>query len=292
MLSKEQKKEYRSDLFRHLDGIAVSPVAHALHHSGVCKFLLENETVNLNTLREKFSANEGYLNVALRILASQGWLAYSVNNDEEEISVRTNSSSALAFKHFDLYNDVVELIKFGERFHPRKFELEPFRKLEKIFKKYQAGYSIDLSAYAEDERLVITQILKHIEGILVGPTVVLLGMGGMFHKYFMEAYFRPDEYHKYPEEFAKILDFLSHLGWFKKKKESYQFTDKGLFYARRSSAYGVTVSYMPTFRKLDDLIFGNPEILRITSPGEKEMHVDRAMNVWGSGGAHAAYFKK
>jgi hypothetical protein len=64
-----------------------------------------------------------------------------------------------------------------------------------------------------------------------------------------------------------------------------------LFFAKRASAYGVTVSYLPTFSKMDDLIFGNPSILRIVGDGEDEIHVDREMNVWGSGGAHDTYFK-
>jgi len=65
-----------------------------------------------------------------------------------------------------------------------------------------------------------------------------------------------------------------------------------LFFAKRASAYGVTVSYQNSFRHLDDLIFGNPLILKVDKAGSKEKHVDREMNVWGSGGAHGAYFKK
>jgi hypothetical protein len=42
-------------------------------------------------------------------------------------------------------------------------------------------------------------------------------MNGMFHKYFMEISFRPEEYHKSPELFVKILDFFTFLGWFKEK---------------------------------------------------------------------------
>jgi SAM-dependent methyltransferase len=36
--------------------------------------------------------------------------------------------------------------------------------------------------------------------------------------------------------------------------------------------------------------FGDPEILRTRDQLETEIHVDRATNVWGSGGAHAVYF--
>jgi SAM-dependent methyltransferase len=43
---------------------------------------------------------------------------------------------------------------------------------------------------------------------------------------------------------------------------------------------------------MDELLFGNPLILRSSLPNATEIHVDREMNVWGSGGAHSAYFKK
>jgi len=113
----------------------------------------------------------------------------------------------------------------------------------------------------------------------------------MFHKYFMETSFSPEEFHKHPEVFKIILDFFTHLGWFTRKKDNYQFTELGLSFAKRASAYGVTVSYLPMFKNMDNLLFGNPKLLRETAIGEDEIHVNREMNVWGSGGAHTTYFK-
>jgi SAM-dependent methyltransferase len=107
----------------------------------------------------------------------------------------------------------------------------------------------------------------------------------------MEISFRPEEFHKSPEMFKKILDFFAWLGWFNEKNGNYQFTETGLFFAKRASAYGVTVSYLPTFAKVEELMFGNPAALRMVADGEDEIHVDREMNVWGSGGAHDTYFK-
>ncbi len=291
MLSKEIKQQYRSDLFKHLDGIVTAPTAYSLLQNNILDHLLTVGPISLHSLSQKFKANEGYFNVALRILASQGWVDYDVNNKKDEIIINSNDLTALAIKYIPLYKDVVHLMKFSENFHPRKFEKEPFLVLNSIFEKYRDGYGITPSE-ENKERTIQEQVLKHIEGILVGPTTVLLGMGGMFHKYFMEASFKPEEYHKDPDSFEKILDFLSHLQWFTKRNGTYQFTDKGLFFAKRASAYGVTVSYIPTLRKLDDLIFGNPNVLREIPERADEIHVDREMNVWGSGGAHAAYFKK
>ncbi len=290
MLSREAKRQLQSTLFRHLDGIVTAPTAYSLHEKGVLDFLLKHKHVPLDELCKTFNANEGYLNVALRVLCSQGWLNQHLDNTDDTIQFSVTDRSECAFKHVHLYSDVVHLLKYSGAYHPRKFEIEPFRVLDKIFVKYKDGY--DLPATSNQTELdVRAQILKHIEGILVGPTVVRLGMNGMFHKYFMDASFRPDEYHNDPESFTRILNFFTFLGWFIEKKGTYQFTENGLYYAKRAAAYGVTTSYIPTIRNLDELIFGDPYILRNQKPGSPEIHVDREMNVWGSGGAHSSYFK-
>ena len=291
MLSRDQKSQYRKDLFRHLDGLVTAPTAYTLHKHGVLKHILASGTVQLKDLSSQFKANEGYLNVALRILASQGWLDYTVDNQQDEITIKTNAKSAIVFEHIVLYKDVVDLLILSGDYHPRLFQKEPFQKLAHIFEQYKKNYGI---TFSEDSthRAIQEQILKHIEGAITAPSIVALGMNGMFHKYFMEASFRADEFHKDTESFSSLLDFFTHLDWFEKNKETYKFTDKGLFFAKRASAYGVTVSYQNTFRHLNDLLFGDPTTLWNTQAGEDEKHVDRTMNVWGSGGAHGAYFKK
>jgi len=70
-----------------------------------------------------------------------------------------------------------------------------------------------------------------------------------------------------------------------------ELTGSGRYAAQTASAYGVTVSYLPMFAAVSTLLFGNPRIPRVDPSGFETM-VDRAMNVWGSGGAHTTYFKK
>jgi SAM-dependent methyltransferase len=291
MLSPEEKSAYRAELFRHLDGIAVAPVAYALKKEGVLDFLLKNDHCKLSELNEHFNANEGYFNIGLRILASQGWLIYEIDAKNNIVHLRTNERSSIAFSKADLYEEVVEFLKISSEFHPRHFEREQFTALNRILNKYKSG-EYNPSSEEEVAKEVEYQIQKHVEGVLVGPITVMLGMDGMFHKYFMEASFSADEFHEDPVSFSKILDFFAHLEWFTKNNEHYRFTNKGLFFARRSSAYGVTVSYIPTFRRVDELMFGNAMIFKSSSSNVSEIHVDREMNVWGSGGAHSAYFKK
>lgn len=287
MLTKKDKELLRGTIFRHLDGIATATTAFSLHQKGVLTHLLENEQVSISEITKSYKANEGYLNVALHILCSQGWLEQDIDNSTNRVTYKTNSRSTRAFQLVPLYENAVKLLNYSVKFPEELIGADAFSALDRIFNTYKNHFGLENI----DGDSIAFQVLKHIEGAIVGPIIVLLGVNGLFHKYFMEASFTAEEYHKDPESFKKILDFFSYLGWFIKKKNTYQFTDKGLFFAKRASAYGVTVSYLPTFLQLDELIFGNPLVLKTENPSDTEKHVHREMNVWGSGGAHATYFK-
>lgn len=287
MLTKKDKEHFRSIIFRHLDGLATATTSIALNAKNILPYLLEKKKVELSELTHEFNANEGYLNIALRILCSQGWLDQDIDNVSNTIFYNTNEKSEKAFGLVSLYQDAVTLLSYSVKFPEERIGTDAFIVLERIFNKYQNNFGLKEPLEGSVEK----QLLMHIEGVIIAPIIVMLGVNGLFHKYFMEASFRAQEYHKDPESFKKILDFFSYLGWFDKKNETYRFTDKGLFFAKRASAYGVTVSYLPTFIKLEELIFGNPLILKTSSPQETEKHVHREMNVWGSGGAHSTYFK-
>lgn len=290
MLTKQEQSLLREQLFRHLDGIVTAPSAYYLKTKGVTDYLLEVKQASLTELSLKFDANDGYLNIALRGLCSQGWLNVETNNANNTVVYSTKAISEIAFNHFEMYASVVALLETSDTFYTGVFERDTFTKMEAIFKEFMNQFGIELSKNPE-ELQIQQQILTHIEGLLIGPTLVRLGMTGMFHKYFMETRFEPQEFHKDYEGFSRLLDILSNLGWFNKTHGAYEFTDKGLFFAKRASAYGVTVSYLPTFRKLKELIFGDALYFKKWNKGKEEKHVNREMNVWGSGGAHTSYFK-
>ena len=255
-----QKTKLRSKLFRHLDGIVISPTAYTLKKHGVTDYLLQNKKVELKNLTSKFNANEGYLNVALRGLCSQGWLIQNIDNENDSVSYETNEKSKIAFNYFYLYEDVTDLLKMSDKYHPRKFEVEPFLKLKSIYEKHKTNYGIKLSK-KKLQRNIEEQILAHIEGILVGPTIVHLGITGMFHKYFMESRFKPEEFHENYQEFEKLLNLLTELGWFNVKNGAYQFNEYGFFFAKRASAYGVTVFVHSYTQKI-----GRSDIWRSINP--------------------------
>jgi len=110
MISKQKSVILRSKLFRHLDGIVIAPTAYSLKKHGIIDYLLLHKKIDLAKLAAKFNANEGYLNVALRGLCSQGWLNQHVDNQKNSITFEINDKSEIAFNHFFLYEEAVELL--------------------------------------------------------------------------------------------------------------------------------------------------------------------------------------
>jgi hypothetical protein len=181
MISKDKSVLLRSKLFRHLDGIVITPTAYSLKKHGITDYLLLNKKADLAALAAKFNANEGYLNVALRGLCSQGWLNQEVDNQKNTVTFEINETSKIAFNHFFLYEEATTLLQLSVNYHPKKFMTGPFLKLESMYKKLKKNFGIELSEN-KLERTIQEQIFTHIEGIIVGPTIVHLGISGLLHK--------------------------------------------------------------------------------------------------------------
>lgn len=282
-----EPKKLREQIFRHLDGVVTVPVVNALYSKGVLAHILEHTQVEIDDLTKCFDANKGYLNVALRVLASQGFLDYNVDNTAEKIFIKVNSKTSSLIDSISWYQLVKPLLT--------SYNVEDF--MGDFADENHHVFTV-INYYLEKKNKVSVddaspeyQFMKHIEGYLISPMIVKLAMSGMFHKYFMESSFSAEEFHKRPEVFKRILEFFVELGWFNKINGHYQFTEEGLFFAKRATSYGVTVSYLPIFHNLENILFGKSNALRDIDNQEDEIHVDRAMNVWGSGGAHATYFK-
>ena len=292
ILSKKDKGQLRTYIFRHLDGLVMAPTAFALHQAGVIERISEDDEVSLAELTGEFKANEGYLNVALRMLCSQGWLGRRIEADD--IFYRSTPRGRIAAEYCSYYRDVVSYLPYAVKMPEyilNGFETKALVQLKTLFHNYQNRFGMPDVSDPEEEA-VQYQIYKHIQGMIIGPLIVALGINGMFNEYFSIAPFEVEEFTEHHDEVKAIVDFFTWVGWFTQKGSVYKFTPEGLFLARRAAAYGVTVSYLPTFLQIHELLFGNPDVFRNQPASSPELHVNRSMNVWGSGGAHSGYFKK
>lgn len=286
MLSRTEKHRYRSQLFSHLNGFVIAPTAHCLHKFKVCKYILYKQTVCITDLASQLNANEGYLNIALRLIASQGWLEQNIDNVNNKVLYSCNEKTAVAFNYFHLYNYAFTYLK------ELGLSETPFNKSQILLIESYLKWYLDLIEnlkYPKKDASVVSEIFCHLEGVLIGPILVNAGLKKAFQTYYIHQ--QSETNNTLTPEFYRLLTVLSQLGWFEYQNNSYVFTNKGLFFTKRASAYGVTISYQPTLTHLDELIFGDPLLFKNALLGTTEKHVNRTINVWGSGGAHATYFK-
>lgn len=283
----QMEEYYRQLLFRHLDGIVCIPIIGCLQENGMMEYIKSNECFSLHEVAQYKKSNVGYLHVALRCLASQGILKYQSGENPNAILFKHSEKTLLLLKLVPLIQPIYTRFKKSDFFTSVQWNSSHKEDVQFLLSEYQAiqqKLKNESNSFAED-------LLLMLEGFFVGPIIVGLGMTGMFHNYFMESSFTAEEFHKEPQLFETILEFLSQLGWFSEKNKHYQFTDLGLSFAKKATAYGVTVSYLPMFQSLDKLLFGNATEVKEYNLLETEKHVNREMNVWGSGGAHSTYFK-
>ena len=285
-MNREEKKSLRGILFRHLDGIAVAPTVSALYKGGISSYILQNPNFSFQNLSSEFEINEGYLNVALRLLASQGWLQRKIIKDGEKIDFNLTGKGRIALFNANYYTLFCDFIPTLINIDQYLFSSEAKSNEDKF-----SNLIVDLknlnNKYNESGTTE-WEMVRHLEGLLVGPILVALGMSEFFTEIIENDFDIDDEIiHQFPQV-ESVINLFTMLDWIDKK----HFTNVGKFFLKRAVAYGVTVSYLPTFMQTSELLFGNPNKLWIRTKEGLETHVDRRMNVWGSGGAHTLYFKK
>tara|TARA_B100000029_G_scaffold169787_1_gene166027 strand:- start:6365 stop:7984 length:1620 start_codon:yes stop_codon:yes gene_type:complete len=292
-MDKNKKYIYRSILFQHLDGIVITPVLSCLYKQNIINYILVKKNFTLNDLESNFKVNLGYLNISLRLLASQGFLIQKNHKNYNNIAFKITKLGKQFFKDLKIYslffNLLPDLIKFDEFI------------LKNNAVKFIADIKNILILLDEEKNKLITsnniadsRKITHLEGFLIGPILVSFTINELFPKNMLkEKKINFQEIKGNRAVIKLVIVFLEKLKWITNiSNKEYQISDKGLFFFKRATSYGVTVSYLPTFLNIDDLIFGNPNILWKRTSNGMETHVNRSMNVWGSGGAHKLYFKK
>lgn len=294
-----QKADVRAVVFGHLTGIVLAPVVRALCDRGVFEMFREASSgsealgseatrwVDLDQIAEKTRANHGYLRIALRLLVGGGWLRWRTG-DYGMACYQLTSAGIIALRTApELYREVVSFIPmaiFLEEFLFGRSQGLFLPSLQVLIDKAIEGWGLD-AASAVDE-----QTRLHLDGMLIGPAMVALSRNGVL-KTLAKGPAELKSIDGNQNCLSSLFDLLASRGWIAREQSRISLTPAGRYAASIAPAYGVTVSYLPMFSVVSTLLFGNPRIPRADENGV-EMLVNRAMNVWGSGGAHATYFKK
>jgi hypothetical protein len=289
----DEKAAVRATIFTHLSGIVLAPTVAALADRGVFR-LFDSAAgwIGLDEVCEYTHANRGYLRVALRLLASCGWLRQKTTAGQcDEYALTPDGVSGVGLAA-PLYREVISFIPkalFLEDFLYGKFDGPVLPSLQSLVGRAKQRW---LAAPQDDPvaARVTENIRGHLDGVLIGPAMVALARGGVLGRLEQGAV----ETRSLAGNQASLnclFDLLATQGWLERQGDSVRLTSRGLYAVQIATSYGVTVSYLPMFNSLPTLLFGNARGPRVDESGV-ELLVNRGMNVWGSGGAHKTYFKK
>lgn len=320
--SRSIRATFLEALALHTDGIGWVHVVHCLRRHGVLALLARSPRgVELDALCRRFGANLAYLNVCTRALAAGEWLERSAAPDPARTVVRLSAAGralVALLERSDPLPGVVAFSKVAERMHEYLFgELEPGPEIPTLAELSSAsGRGFALAAAPEDVR---RRVRFALDGNLLGPLVVALArehqpaalawlgrraprVSGWLAGHFAQralldilgerGALELGALEGHPERLRAAFELLAGAGWVRLEGDQrVVLTELGAYARGRALAYGVPVSYLPLFRRVDELLFGDPRRVFERAPGEPEPHVDRALNVRASGASHQRYFE-
>jgi hypothetical protein len=297
-ISDQEKAQVRATVFGHLAGVVLAPTVKALWDRRTFElFPSVGESVDFDRIARETRANRGYLRVALRLLASCGWLQQQVETRHEPQFALT-AEGAIAVREAPLlYGEALSFVAkavFLEDFLFGASDRPVLASLQELVRRSKEQWGLEVDADPVSNR-VRGQIRGHLDGMLIGPVMVALARAEILAQLEQRAV-EVSEIAANRASLGCILDLLVAQGWVAmesvgRDKNFISLTSCGRYASQIATSYGVTVSYLPLFDNVSTLLFGNARMPRMDESGV-ELLVNRGMNVWGSGGAHRTYFKK
>jgi hypothetical protein len=241
-------------LCRHIDGMAIGTTMAALHERGALAMLAAQDRTEFGPLRERLAANAGFLHVALRLLADQGWVARQGEPGTDQMTITPTARGRIVMTQLaGAYPAAVRSLPVRVHSDPG-----PFGPLMRREWGLPAGVPPD----------VRHQVLSHLNGHLIAPVMHAVSSG--------EADIATSR---------GAAEILAVAGWARLDGEVPELTPDGEIAVSLARQYRYPVTYLPLLRQVPELIFGEP-----AKPGDggEETHLDRELDLRFSGDVFTA----
>ncbi|HEY1003180.1 MAG TPA: hypothetical protein VGD83_26410, partial [Streptosporangiaceae bacterium] len=226
----------------------------ALHERGALAMLAARERTEFAALRERLAARPGFLHVALRLLADQGWVARQGEPGTDQMTITPTARGRIVM------TELAGAYPAAVRSLPVRVDGEPgpFGTLMRREWGLPAGVPPD----------VRHQVLSHLDGHLVAPVMHAVSSG--------EADITTSR---------GAAEILAAAGWVRLDAAVPELTPDGEIATSLARQYRYPVMYLPLLRQVPELIFGEPAK---TDEGGEETHLDRELDLRFSGDVFTA----
>jgi SAM-dependent methyltransferase len=241
-------------------GYTVIPVMSALIKKGFFELFTENKKLCFNDLTDALDANTGYLAVSIKLLQVLSWVEF-----QDGVYSLTERASDRSF--------IVEGINELYHYSPNELILET--KQHDLFTKWLNQAT---TSWGGNENLNLM-----LDGVILVPMMI-----GIIKNDLIDA-LKENDNQKLPLV-QEIRDVFVSKKWAKWNEDQFTISGVGKFMLARFMITAVTASYRPMLNNIFGLMFDQGNVLKEVK-GEHEGHIDRTLNVQGSGFQHEKYFK-
>lgn len=238
--------------------------------------------ISLESIAQQTAANRAYLRVALRLLASCGWLIEEVSADRRSFSYRITPAGQAVFDRAPaLYREAAAFLPTAMCL-PQLFSEPDGRSvnaLRDVCRRITQGWSIEQEMQGVPSDIV-GQIRMHLDGVVVAPVMATLSRAGILDLLSTG----PMRLPHVDKMLRCLFDVLVAQGWLAVTRTDVHLTPDGACAAAVAPAYGTPLSYLPILNELPRLLSDAP-VSRRSRRRPARVAIDRAMNLWGGGAA-------
>ncbi|MGH9348896.1 MAG: beta-ketoacyl synthase N-terminal-like domain-containing protein, partial [Vicinamibacterales bacterium] len=251
-------------------GYVVVPVVLACRKRRLFELLESERRASFSRLTRELHANPGHLRVAMTLFESLGTVAR--RDDEYTLVGPTSCYHRIPESAGDLLS-----LSMASYLDGSGASLQPW---------------IDLSRRAWD--VSDEPIARMLDGVIVTPLMATLAPLGDWS----DARRVADVWRTLERAGTQVPDrvrtelagFFHAQDWSAAASPDAPLTSRGKFLFSRPFLFGIVGSYRPMLARMDDLLFGACADVFARDELGRERHVDRTLNVVGSGRQHAKYF--
>ncbi len=305
---KEWKRELRSDAIQKLalySAGVVSTTMAALSKYGIFDLFRDGQEFKPVTMREinehvrglggglYNTPNSQYIHGVLRILASLGWLTRDGKSASDDmvftLTAKGKQAIPLAPHYAKVADFMPESIRVGDYLmgRPGAPSVVSDSTLKEMAALSAGGWGVPASVESPE---LIEEYRAHLDGYLISNLMMAMYEEGIFNRFDVDLTLNIADIKGDQERLRAAFDIFQNAGFVSINDDRVTLTQEGLVAFDRTLSYGVPVSYDPSYKLVEQLLFGDAKNVRRVREDGSEALVDRKRNVLGSGAAHSTYF--